>query len=135
MITDAGGVPLAALVTAANVHDVTQALSLVTGIAPVAGKPGAPKWKPAALVADKAYDCQPLRDLLSWLGIEPRLARRRCATRGLGRQRWPVERTLSWLHQLRRLGTRWDRLTLVHEAFLDLGMSLVCYRILRNGFC
>ena len=30
-----------------------------------------PKQKPATLIADKGFDCQPLRNLLAWLGIEP----------------------------------------------------------------
>ncbi|MCH9040478.1 MAG: hypothetical protein IIC23_13980 [Chloroflexi bacterium] len=42
MITDAQGIPLAAIVTGANAHDVTQALPLVDAIAPVKGKRGRP---------------------------------------------------------------------------------------------
>src|SRR6266511_2702871 len=35
---------------------------------------------------------------------------------GLGRQRWVVERTLSWLHQHRRLRLRYERRADIHEA-------------------
>ncbi|WP_458367869.1 transposase [Frankia nepalensis] len=37
---------------------------------------------------------------------------------GLGRQRWPVERTVGWLHQFRRLRTRWERRADIHQALL-----------------
>ena len=43
IITEAHGVPLKAIVTAANDHDVTQLLPLVSGIPPIAGKPGRPR--------------------------------------------------------------------------------------------
>src|SRR5690606_26062401 len=76
VITDAAGVPLAGHVTAANVNDVTHALPLLMDLPRVGGARGAPRWRPAQLVADKGYDCQPLRDLVKWLGIQPRLARR-----------------------------------------------------------
>lgn len=135
MITDAAGVPLAGHVTAANVNDVTHALPLLVDLPRVGGARGAPRWRPDELLADKGYDCQPLRELVAWLGIKPRMARRKQPTAGLGRQRWPVERTLSWLHQFRRLRTRYDRLESVHQAFLDLAMSLICLRRLQQRFC
>lgn len=35
------------------------------------------------------------------------------------RRRWVVERTLSWLHQYRRLRVRYERRADIHEAFPD----------------
>lgn len=49
---------------AANRHDVITLLPLVGDIPAVAGKPGRPKRTPVAVVADKAFDCAALRDLL-----------------------------------------------------------------------
>lgn len=43
MITDARGIPLAAILTRANRHDVTQLLPLVVAIPPVGG-PSAEGW-------------------------------------------------------------------------------------------
>ena len=37
--------------------------------------------------------------------------------------RWVVERTLSWLHQFRRLRIRYERRADIHEAFLTLAAS------------
>ena len=128
-MTDAAGVPLVVQCTAANRHDVNTLLPLVVDIPAVAGKPGRPKQKPETLVADKAFDDQALRGLLRWLGIEPQIPKRGDDEHGLGKFRWFIERTLSWLHQFRRLRIRWDRKPNVHQAFLSLAASVICYRI------
>ena len=132
MLTDAEGVPLVVQTVPANQHDVTTLLPLVVNMPAVAGKPGRPKRKPEMLIADKAFDCQPLRDILRWLGIEPKLLRRGDDEHGLGARRWFVERTISWLHQFRRLRTRWDRRPEIHQAFLSLAAGVICYRIWIN---
>ena len=44
---------------------------------------------------------------------------------------WPNERSFSWLHNLRRLRVRYDRLACVHEAFLSLGCALICWNALQ----
>lgn len=49
---------------------------------------------------------------------------------GLGKQRWVVERTISWLHQFRRLRVRYDRRTDIHDGFVNLAEALICYRML-----
>jgi len=132
-LTDAAGVPLVAQVAAANEHDVTTALPLVTEIPAVPGKRGRPKRKPGSLVADKAFDCAALRSLLRWLGIKPCIAKRGEDEPGLGKTRWFIERTLSWLHQFRRLRIRWDRKPEIHQAFLSLAAGIICYRLWSGG--
>ncbi len=127
-MTDAAGVPLVVQLTAANQHDVTTALPLVTEIPAVPGKPGRPKQKPDTLVADKAFDCEALRQLLRWLGIDPHIPKRGTGESGLGKFRWFIERTLSWFHQFRRLRIRWDRRPEIHQAFLSLTAGVVCFR-------
>ena len=124
--------PLVLQLAPANQNDVTTLLPLVIEMPAVAGKPGRPKQKPDALVADKAFDCEPLRQLLRWLGIEPVIPYRGDDEHGLGALRWFIERTLSWLHQFRRLRIRWDRNPLIHQAFLDLAAAIICYRIWIN---
>ena len=116
----------------ANQHDVTTLLPLIVEMPAVAGKPGRPKQKPESVVADKAYDDQWLRGILRWLGIKPLLPVRGEDEHGLGVVRWFVERTISWLHQFRRLRIRWDRKPEVHQAFLSLAASVICYRIWIN---
>jgi transposase len=131
-LTDAGGVPLVIQLAAANEHDATTLLPLVVEIPAVAGKPGRPKQKPDALVADKAFDCVALRTLLRWLGIEPSIPKRGEDEHGLGKVRWFIERSLSWFHQFRRLRIRWDRKPEVHQAFLSLAATVICYRFWTN---
>jgi transposase len=129
VLTDAEGVPLVVQTVPANQHDVTTLLPLVVDMPAVGGKPGRPKRKPAKLLADKGFNSQPLRDILKWLGIEPLLPKRGEKECGLGAQRWFVERTISWLHQFRRLRIRWDRRPEIHQAFLSLAAAIICYRI------
>jgi transposase len=127
LITDAGGIPLAATVTGANAHDVTQLLPLVEAIPPVRGKRGRPRKRPRRVQGDRAYDSEPHRHVLRKQGIEPVLAKRNTEHgSGLGVYRWVVERSISWLHQLRRLRTRYERRDDIHEAFLTLGCIVIC---------
>jgi transposase len=131
IITDAGGVPLTSMTTAANVPDVVPLIPLVDAIPPVRGKPGRPKRRPRELYGDRGYDSDPKRRQLRRRGIRPRIARRRTAHgSGLGKYRWYVERTLSWLHNYGRLRTRKDRSPAVHQAFLTLGCVMFCLRLL-----
>jgi hypothetical protein len=132
-LTDGGGVPLVTQVAAANDADVTTALPLVTSIPAVAGKPGHPKQKPDKLLGDKGFDCQALRTLLLWLGIEPEIPKRGEDDHGLGKFRWFIERTISWLHQFRRLRIRWDRRPEIHQAFLSLAAGIICFRLWCGG--
>ena len=131
MITDGSGVPLATLLTGANDHDVTQLKPLVEAIPAVRGKRGRPKRRPARVQGDRGYDSEPHRTWLKALGIEPVLAKRNTPHgSGLGVYRWVVERTLSWLHQFRRLRCRYERKPEGHEAFLSLANALICWRLL-----
>jgi transposase len=129
VITDGNGLPLAARVSGANAHDVTQLLPLVDAIPPVRGKVGRPRRRPARVQGDRAYDSGPHRGELRRRGIRPVLARRHTEHgSGLGKTRWVVERCLSWLHQFRRLRTRYDRRLDIHQGFLTLACCLICWR-------
>src|SRR5512135_1635006 len=128
-------VPLAVIVTAGNRHDITQLTPLVEGIPPIRGRRGRPKRRPRYLLADRSYDHSAYRRQLAAHGITTIIARRGTAHgSGLGRHRWPVERTLGWLHQFRRLRTRWERRADIHHALLSLACSIICLRKLRGSF-
>ena len=134
LLTDAQGIPLSVILTKANRHDVTQLLPLVRAIPPIQGKRGAPKRKPKLVQADRAYDSDPHRAALLALGIQSQIARRRTPHgSGLGKTRWVVERTIAWLHWFRRLRIRYERLASIHEAFLKIGCSLICWRFLQRA--
>jgi transposase len=50
---------------------------------------------------------------------------------GLGTHRWVVERTLSWLHQYRRLRVRYKRRADIHDAFVQIAGRLICLKLLQ----
>jgi transposase len=132
VLTDAHGIPLVALLTAANRNDITQLLPLVDAMPPLRGRPGRPVRKPRLIQGDRGYDSQPHRDALQRRGIKTELAKRRTPHgSGLGRTRWVVERTLAWLHRFRRLNLRYERRPCVHEAFLTLACALICWYFLK----
>ena len=72
VIADAQGVPLAAGVTGAHRHDVTQLLPLVDHIPPVAGRVGRPRRRPDQVQGDRAYDSQAHRRGVGAAGTSPR---------------------------------------------------------------
>lgn len=45
-------------------------------------------------------------------------------------ERWVVERGFAWLHNLRRLRTRYERLAELHLAFLEVGCAVICQHML-----
>ena len=61
VMTDAQGVPLAAMVTAANVPEITQVFTTLDDMPPVGGKPGPKRQKPDRLQGDPGYDSEPVR--------------------------------------------------------------------------
>jgi transposase len=136
-LTDANGIPIVAHTTGANVHDVTQLFELVNNVPAMRGKVGAPRYRFDELYGDRAYDSKDHRAALREVGIEPHLAHRNTTRSepGLGTVRWVVERTLSWLHQFRRLRIRYERRADIHDAFLTIGCILICHRTIDHAFC
>ena len=125
-MVDAGGVPLACRVTAANRHDVT-ALLAVTLAVPLRLVGGEDRL-PARLLGDQAYDSEGHEEILRWLGAEPVFAQRgREHGSGLGKERYVVEQTIAALHQNRRLKVRYERRSDIHLAFLTLACIKVCF--------
>ena len=122
--------------TGANRHDITQLIPLVNAVPAIRGKPGRPLQRPESLYADRAYHSE-MHSILLWSkGIEPHIAQRgEPHGSGLGTVRWVVERTISWLHQFRRLRVRLERRADIHKAFLALGCAMICWNTLKTEFC
>ena len=134
LMVDRHGVPLAIRTAPANASDHRQVIPLVLEFPKVKGKPGRPKELPDELYADRGYDSDSTRWLLAWLGIEPHIAKRRTAHgSGLGKIRWVVERTISWLKGLRRLRIRYDRLAVMQDAWDTLAACVICFRLLHDN--
>ncbi len=103
------------------------------GGAPVRGKRGRPRHCPDVVLADRGYDHDKYRRLVWDLGAKPQIARRGTEHgSGLGTQRWVVERAFAHLHWFRRLRIRWDIRDDIHEAFLSLACSIICWRRLKK---
>src|SRR5206468_8559538 len=109
---------------------------LYNAIPPVAGKVGHPKKKPDALQGDLACDAEARRQGLREMGVEPVLPEKGIDDQsGLGKTRWPIERTLSWTHQNRRLRIRYERRPDIHQAFLTVACIKICASALFAWFC
>jgi transposase len=137
LIVDRNGIPLAKpTLTPANDHDSVHFERVLDSIRPIRQRRGRPRRRPAKLHADKAYDHKRCRRACRRRGITARIARRGIDSRTrLGRFRWVVERTISWLHNFRRLATRYERRDDTHEALLTLGTIMICWNFLRQSFC
>lgn len=121
--------------TGGNRHDVTQLMLLLDAIPHIRGTRGRPRRRPRRLFADRGYDYDKYRRLLRARGITPKIARRGAAHgSGLGKTRWVVERTFAWLHQFKRLRTRYEIRADLHLGLLQLACSIICLRRLRTSF-
>lgn len=75
------------------------------------------------------FDYDPLRRWLRERGIRHRIARRGVeSSQRLGRHRWVVERTVSWLAGCRRLHRRYERKAEHFLAFVGIAAVLIGYR-------
>lgn len=116
------------MTSAANVHDSMVFEELLDAIEPIKRPRGRPRKRPEKLHADKAYDDKKCARALSKRGIKRRIARKKVeSSEKLGQHRWVVERTLAWVAKYRRLTIRYERRDDIHEAFLLLGCSLICF--------
>jgi transposase len=135
LLVDGKGTPLALRITGANRNESLEAMNLVDDIPPVRGRRGRPRRKPKALYGDRQYGTPRNHKGLRERGIEDYLAQPRTPHgSGLGKVRWVVEGTLSWVGQARRLKIRYDRLPAMHRAFHYLQMARICCKILQRDF-
>ena len=134
LVVDANGTPLAFELTAANVNEVTRLVPQVESVPPVRGKVGAPLTKPKSVMADRGYDSDANRMALPGKGIATRIARRNTEHgSGLGVFRYVAEQTIALFHQFRRLRVRDDRDDGIHESFMSLACSVICWRRLHSA--
>lgn len=129
MGTERTGLPLSVGISAANPHDSQALIPLVKGIPPIRSRRGPRRRRPGKLHADKGYDHTHLRRWLHERGITHRIARKGVdSSRRLGRHRWTVERTLSWLAGCRRLHRRYERKAEDFLAFAAIACTFICLR-------
>ncbi|WBY24786.1 IS5 family transposase (plasmid) [Streptomyces goshikiensis] len=133
LITDRNGLPLSLGISGANMHDSLGLEPLVRGIPPIRSRRGPRRRRPGKLHADKGYDYDHLRRWLRNRGIRHRIARKGIeSSQRLGRHRWVVERTVSWLAGCRRLHRRYERKAEHFLAFAGIAAALICHRRLTK---
>ena len=72
------------------------------------------------VLADKGYDAERHREFCHKFGFRQRIhGRGRAPGSGLGKRRWPVERTNAWLLENRRLALRYHRCAFVIQSLLE----------------
>lgn len=133
LLVDRDGVPLVIRAVPANRSDQLEILPTVVSFPVVGGQPGRPRTHPGKLYGDAGFDCNPTRSILHWLGIEPHIRHRKEAHGShLGRVRWVVERTISWIKGLRRMRVRYDRSGTSIDAWTSIAAAVVCLNILME---
>jgi transposase len=139
ILCDANGLPLHVLLSAANTHDSKLFEPLLETNPAVRGRRGGrgrPRRRPDKLHADKGYDFRRCRQYLHRRGIKVRIARRGIEDKSkLGRVRWVVERTISWLLRFKRLGLRYDRTERTTLPLLTLACAVInTRRLIKTEF-
>ncbi len=137
VVADGQGIPLGSQLCSASPGEVTLAESTLARISvPRAGR-GRPQSRPLRVIADRAYDSDPLRGRLLQRGIVlicPHRRRRRRASCNDGRtlrryaKRWKIERTFAHLGNFRRLLIRHERLLSLYQGFFHLACLILTLR-------
>ena len=129
LVVDRTGVPVGLATDAANVPET---VLVVVAVGDIPASVLVPDDTP--VVADRAYDSDPLRADLAARGFRLLAPHRRNRVRPPTndgrrmrryRRRWVVERTFAWLHSYRRVLTRHDRRVHVHDGFTRLACAFI----------
>lgn len=140
LVCDAKGLPLAIRLSSGNRHDMSEAIPTIESIrVPKKGK-GAPRTRPARVLADKGYDSKRFRQYLTSRGIKhtipkrtyenqkPKVGRPLVFDTLLYKTRWTVERVFSHLNSFRRIAVRYDHKKASYLGFLQLAAILITLR-------
>lgn len=124
LLTDGEGTPIGLMVTSASPHEVKLIEPLLEHVV-------IPLRARMRMLYDCAADSKELRARLKQRAIRliaPFNKRRHQTCPKMTenekhhyQNRWKIERTFAWLKNLRRLTTRWEYYSHLHEAFWQLG--------------
>ncbi len=139
VVVDGQGLPLGNYLDSASPAEVTLAeKTLATIRVPRRRRqPNGRRCKPERVIADKAYDSDPLRGRLKRRGIDLIVPHKRNRVRPPTqdgrklrryRRRWTIERTIAWLGNFRRLVVRWDRSPAIYQAFFHIACFMIVSR-------
>jgi len=141
LLVDTLGNPIAIKTTAANISEQKQVVFLLEKIQGFV-KPLISRGITPILEADKGYDSKVLRMKILAEKIFPWIPYRgtwkKKTVRYLEKNRWHVERGISWLQRkFRRLNIRWERKMVYWTGFLSVGLIAFWIQKIGNflGFC
>ena len=128
--TDKHGLPVGVSIGSASPHEVTLVEDTLDEILT--------SHYPDRLIGDKVYDSDTVDKKVSEKYgtkiISPHKANRRKPTTQDGRElrrhvrRWKVERLFAWLHNFRRIVTRWEYKLENYVGFVKLGIMKILLR-------
>jgi transposase len=129
IVVEATGIPLGMVTDAASVSEIILGeVALVDIPATIAVPDSVP------VIADRAYDSDPLRESMAadgYLLISPHRKNRVRPKTNDGRRlrrykrRWIVERTFAWMHSYRRVVTRFEKRVDLYEGFVHLACAFI----------
>lgn len=141
LATDGSGLPLNIVLSPGQAHESQFAQRLLDGIG-VQRQNGSMKRRGHAVLADKAYSGNALRNALKNKGIKtviPRKSNEKMASDGRSqldrdayRNRNVVERCFGRLKEYRRIATRYDKTARNYLAMVKLGCIRLFYKRLCN---
>jgi len=138
VVVDGEGIPLGKRLYSASPHEARLAEETLASIRVTRRhRVGRPRQKALRVIADRAYDSDPLRERLAareialiaphrWNRSKPPQQDGRALRRY--RRRWKVERTLAWLGNFRRLVVRYDRSITIYEAIFHIACFMIVLR-------
>ena len=129
-MTDANGIPQMVRTGPANQPDAALAPEMLDAIPACAGRKGRPRHRPRAFQGDGAYGIKAIIAAVVQRRVRSQLApygrSRTEHGSGLGKTRYVVERSLSWMSNFRRLKLCDERAGEHFQAFHELAASLIC---------
>ena len=129
VLADGNGIPLAIDIASANRAEVNLIEPLIDS--------AVTEHVPPRLIYDKAADSDKLRDRLAERNIDlicPHRKGRVSPSKQDGRKlkrykrRWIIERTISWLHDFRRIVTRFEVYSFLFDAFAKFAATMIAFR-------
>ena len=122
MLADTFGRPLRFAITAGQAHDITAAADLLEG------------QRAEAILADKAYDSNDLRERIARMNAEAVIPPKRNRKvfipqdKDTYKHRNQIERCFGRLKHFRRFATRYDRRTIHFTGFVHLAAAMIWLR-------
>lgn len=141
LVCDDEGNPLAAVVTAGQVHESQCVEELLQEAEKnLTDERGELEAWPLQMCGDKAYRADWIDELLEKFDIQPVIpskknethAQERFFDREAYRRRNVIERLVAKLKEMRRIATRYDKLNIMYENMICLGFIVIYLRTLSK---